>query len=200
MYIKPTAFPPQISKITQPPRFAKDSHRDFTLTTLSSLRLLTSVIDKPLHCPINTIMGWKQWALIKTVNKTYTTSLRLSFPAKGDAWGYAYRDGDSDRKKISWEDIESQEIKAQGSFAYGHTGKQNEWAGMSADLDIYTKNDDPTKDVKVASIYYSCPWSSVNGGNEFSVKWVKDQWKVDHWGADFSGDALGSVTVEVRQL
>ena len=142
-------------------------------------------------------MGWKQWALIKTANKTFTTPLRLSFPKRNDIWGYAYSDGDADRKRLAWDDIEKLDIKAQGSYAYGHTGKQNEWAGMCADLDIYTKNDDPTKDVKVASIFYSCPWGSAN---KFEVKWVQDQWKVDYWGADFSGDSLGSITVEVRKL
>ncbi|KAI8663764.1 hypothetical protein NCS57_00978600 [Fusarium keratoplasticum] len=143
-------------------------------------------------------MGWNQWALLRFANKTYDDTLKLKFPNKGDHWGWPFEDtkDTSTRNQIEYSTIEEKDIEPQTTYAYGQTGKQNEWAGMEGTVDIYTKATAGTKEQKIARNYYSCPWS---GSNKFSISGTASGWKVDQWGADYNGDALGSITIEVRR-
>ena len=142
-------------------------------------------------------MGWTQWALFKFSNKTYDYTLKLKFPDTSNHWGWTFEDNGntSNRNAIEYSTIEAKDIGPQNSYSYGHTGKENEWAGMKGTVEVYTKNGTQLGD-KICKVFYSCPWA---GKNEFSVSDVKDGWKIESWGADFNGDALGSITMEIRK-
>lgn len=143
-------------------------------------------------------MGWKQWALLKFDNKTHTDKLRIHFADRGSNWGWTFKDEGNinTRNPISYDDIEAKRIEPQTAWSYGHTGKQNEWAGMEARIEIWTAAEKPGEDVRICSIFYSCPWGS---GNSFSVSDIRSGWSVESWGADYNGDALGSITITVRK-
>lgn len=143
-------------------------------------------------------MGWKQWALLRFSNKTFDDTLKLKFPDASKHWGWSFADTQdiSTRTEISYSDIEGKDIGSQSSYAYGQTGKQSEWAGMEGTVDIYTKSSGGNIGQKIARIFYSCPWS---GSNKFEILDTASGWLVTSWGADFNGDALGSVTIEVRK-
>ncbi|KAI3319477.1 hypothetical protein HD806DRAFT_525465 [Xylariaceae sp. AK1471] len=143
-------------------------------------------------------MGWKQWALLRFSNKTFDATLKLKFPDTGSHWGWPFADTQdtSTRNRIKYEDIEAKDIGPQTSYAYGQTGKQNEWAGMEGTVEIWTKKETGGLDQKVAKVFYSCPWGSAN---KFTITDVAQGWGVTNWGADFNGDALGSITMEIRK-
>ena len=142
-------------------------------------------------------MGWKQWGLFKFSNKTFDETLKLHFPNTNAHWGWPFEDNGNtvDRNRIEYSTISAKDIGPQTSYGYGQTGKQNEWAGMEGTVEVYTKSATGLGD-KICKVFYSCPWS---GDNQFSVSDVKDGWKIDPWGADYNGDALGSVTIEIRK-
>ncbi len=144
-------------------------------------------------------MGWNQWALIKIANKSYEDTLKIKFPHTDQMWGWTFKDTQNTdtRNKLPTSDIEKQDIGPQSSFAYGQTGKQNEWAGMEATIELHTKNATGGLGERICVIYYSCPWS---GSNVFRISDTSTQWNVTQWGADYNGNALGSITVEVRKL
>lgn len=141
-------------------------------------------------------MGWTQWGKFQFSNKTHEDTLKLKFPNSGDSWGYPFVADSGDRTKLAYSEIEDQKILPQTSYAYGQTGKQNEWAGMSATVEIYTMNSTGGLGEKVAKYYYSCPWS---GNNSSTISNVASGWNLTQWGADMNGDSLGSVTIEIRR-
>ena len=145
-------------------------------------------------------MGWKQWALIKIANKSHDETLKINFPHKEEMWGWTFKDTQDTktRNPLSIGDIEKQAIGPNSSFSYGQTGKQSEWAGMSATIELYAKNATGGLGDRICVIFYSCPWGA--SGNVFRISDVASQWNVNQWGADYNGGALGSITVEVRKL
>ena len=143
-------------------------------------------------------MGWNQWALLRFANKSVAHTLKLKFPDTGKHWGYPFDAGNMhDRYKLDYEKIENQEILPNTTYTYGHTGKQNEWAGMEGTVEAFVKQDGGSLGDKVCKIFYACPWS---GKNQFYISDVKAGWKVDHWGSDVNGGALGSITVDLRKV
>lgn len=105
----------------------------------------------------------------------YDDTLRIKFPHAGDNWGWTFaatQDPVSTRNPLPIGDIENHDIGPNDSYTYGHTGKQNEWAGMSATIDLYTKDSNGGLVDKICSIYYSCPWS---GSIEFTIRDVAGQ-------------------------
>ncbi|KAL8827958.1 MAG: hypothetical protein Q9170_006806 [Blastenia crenularia] len=144
-------------------------------------------------------MGWNQWGLIRFANKSFQHSLKLKFPDTNKHWGWPFDASGNvpanTRTKISYSDTESKVIGPNSTYAFGQTGKQNEWAGMEGTVEAFLKTDTGLGD-KVCKVFYSCPWS---GKNEFKISDFKEGWNVQQWGADYNGDALGSVTVEVRK-
>ena len=143
-------------------------------------------------------MGWNQWGIFKFVNKTYDHTLKLSFPDAPVHWGYAFEDNGNldDRNRIQYSSIESKDITPQNSYSYGHTGRENEWSGMEGTVQVHVKSDTGLGD-KICKVFYNCPF---RGNNEFKIREVKDGWKVASWGADYSGSALGSITMEISKL
>ncbi|KAL2679112.1 hypothetical protein Neosp_009873 [[Neocosmospora] mangrovei] len=144
-------------------------------------------------------MGWNQWGLLRFVNKTYDDTLKLKFPNTGDHWGWPFADTQDSgtRNRISYDEIQDKDIEPQTSYAYGQTGKQNEWAGMEGTVDIYTKATAGIPGQKIARVFYSCPWS---GSNQFTIRDQASGWNVTHWGADYNGNALGSITIELYRM
>lgn len=142
-------------------------------------------------------MGWSQWGLFKFVNKTYDHTLKLKFPDTAKHWGWPFEDNGNvnTRNRIQYSEIESKDITPQTSYSYGQTGKQNEWAGMEGTVQVHVKGDNGPAD-KICKVFYNCPFS---GNNDFRISEVKDGWKVDSWGADYNGNALGSVTIDIRK-
>ena len=102
-----------------------------------------------------------------------------------------------DRVKLTYDTIEKQAILPNSTYAYGHTGKQNEWAGMEGTVEAFVKQENGSIGEKVCRIFYSCPHS---GTNQFYISDVNAGWKADPWGVDLNGDALGSITVELRKV
>ncbi|MCJ1451588.1 hypothetical protein MMC28_001928 [Mycoblastus sanguinarius] len=144
------------------------------------------------------IMGWNQWGLLRFANKSYQHSLKLKFPDTNKHWGWPFEANGNinTRNRIEYSDIEKTEILPNTTYAYGQTGKQNEWAGMEGTVDVHVKSEPSGLGEKVCKMFYSCPWS---GKNQCDISEIKPGWNVQQWGADFNGDALGSVTVEIRK-
>ncbi len=69
---------------------------------------------------------------------------------------------------------------------------------MEGTVEVYTKNDAVASGLgdKICKMAYSCPWS---GKNKCDISDVNPGWDVQQWGADLNGDALGSVTVELKK-
>lgn len=144
-------------------------------------------------------MGWSQWGLIRIANKSYEDTLKIYFSKRDSNWGWTFKDTQNTetRHPQSYDEIERQDIGPNSSFAYGHTGKQNEWAGMEGTIELWTKNATGGREEHICEIFYSCPFS---GSNKFEIRRPASGWHVTNWGADYNGNALGSVTVEVRRL
>jgi hypothetical protein len=167
----------------------------------SAMSSLSANINYPLprKSQLNTAtMGWNQWAFFCFNNKTNEDTLKLKFPEIRNHWGWPFADTKDTyiRTPIRYDEIEDKEIGPQTSYSYGQTAKQNEWAGMEGTVEIWTKNATGGLGEKVAKVYYSCPWS---GSNKFSITDKASGWNIDSWGADYSGDALGSISIEVKR-
>ncbi|KAK3321790.1 hypothetical protein B0H66DRAFT_601271 [Apodospora peruviana] len=83
------------------------------------------------------------------------------FSDKANIWGYPFHDDRDDRPRYPLEKIEAATISPQKNFYYGHTGKQNEWAGMSATIELWTAVDNE-QPARVCTIEYKCPWTGLN--------------------------------------
>lgn len=142
-------------------------------------------------------MGWNQWALLRFTNKTFEDTFKLHFPNSNDHWGWPFEDtrDTNTRTRIDYSTISDQEITPKKSYAYGQTGKQNEWAGMEGTVEIWVWSKG-SRTQKVASVRYECPWS---GSNKFQVNDISSDFNVTHWGADYNGGALGSITIEISR-
>ncbi|KEQ92622.1 hypothetical protein AUEXF2481DRAFT_42720 [Aureobasidium subglaciale EXF-2481] len=144
-------------------------------------------------------MGWKQWALLRFCNKSFDDTLRLKFPNTSEHWGWPFEDTKdiSTRNRIEYGTIEGKAIGPHEEFSYGQTGKQNEWAGMEGTVDVYVRTSTGDCGQKVAKIFYSCPWA---GSNQFRITDVPADWHAQQWGADYNGDALGSICIEFKRI
>ena len=139
-------------------------------------------------------MGWDQYVILKFFNYTTDYSMSFSFPDSDAHSGYPFDASDlSKRTKIEYDSIRNKEIGPRGNWAYGQTGKQNEWAGPQGSITLWMKSEGSGWQ-SIATVEYECPWS---GSNSCNLEGIESDWVVTRSTISTSGN-LGWVNIMVR--
>ncbi|GKZ22552.1 hypothetical protein AbraIFM66951_006464 [Aspergillus brasiliensis] len=127
-----------------------------------------------------------QWVHIRVVNSMSYDTLRVRDTWLG--WGKFHKEGNKSAE-IPVSEINALTAPPGASFDVYACGRANASSGTEGDFYVYNG------DVKVAYIYWDCPWGSKK--NKFVVENKNDSYWVvtGYWNQ--SGGALGSVTVEI---
>ncbi|CAK37181.1 hypothetical protein CBS63078_6667 [Aspergillus niger] len=127
-----------------------------------------------------------QWVHIRVVNSLSFDTLSVRNTWLG--WGKFHKENNKSAE-IPVSDINALRAAPGGSFNVFACGRAHSPSGTEGSFDVYNG------DVRVAYIYWDCPWGSKR--NQFRVDRIADDYWVETGYWNQSGGAIGSVTVEI---
>ncbi|GCB26335.1 Asp-hemolysin [Aspergillus awamori] len=127
-----------------------------------------------------------QWIHVRVVNSMSYDTLKVKDTWL--KWGKFHKEGNKSAE-ISVSDINALTAAPGGSFNVYACGRANASSGTEGSFDVYNGN------VRVAYIYWDCPWGSKT--NKFRADVIADNYRVETGYWNSYGGAIGSVTVEI---